>query len=201
MGVFFLMGLTLRKRVVKTVTFCSVIFVVFLSLVFVFKSALKFVYPLKYTEIVEQASNRYNVEKELIYAIIKCESGFDENAKSHAGACGLMQITPETFEWLKNNSKKSLSEIGTNIHDPGVNIICGTVFISLLLKKYNNEIFALSAYNAGMNAVDRWIKESGNSNDVGNLDFIPYPETKEYVGKVERAKRIYKELYFNERNK
>ena len=183
------------NRVTKSILFFALIFIAFFGLVFAFKSVMKLIYPLKYTEVVEQASERFGVEKELIYAIIKCESGFDENAKSHAGACGLMQITPETFEWLKNNSKKSLSGIGED--NPDVNIVCGTAFISLLLKKYNNEVLSLSAYNAGMNAVDRWIKQNDNSNDdMGSLDFIPYPETKKYVVRVERAKRIYKKLYF-----
>lgn len=190
------MGSTLN-RVTKSILFFALIFIAFFGLVFAFKSVMKLIYPLKYTEVVEQASERFGVEKELIYAIIKCESGFDENAKSHAGACGLMQITPETFEWLKNNSKKSLSGIGEDIHNPDVNIVCGTAFISLLLKKYNNEVLSLSAYNAGMNAVDRWVKQNDNSNDdMGSLDFIPYPETKKYVVRVERAKRIYKKLYF-----
>ena len=62
---------------------------------------MKSFYPIKYKTEVEEASNNYGIEKELIYAIIKCESGFDKEAHSHANAIGLMQITPDTFKWLQ----------------------------------------------------------------------------------------------------
>lgn len=157
---------------------------------------MRHIYPLKYTEYVEEASKNCGVEKELIYGIIKCESGFDENAKSHAGACGLMQITPETFEWLKTHAKKKSVLINGDIHNPKTNVTAGTLFVSMLLKKYGNESLALCAYNAGMNAVDKWLKENVEFRNTGDVEHIPYPETKKYVQKVERAKNIYKKLYF-----
>ena len=168
-----------------------------IGIIFGSKAVLKYMYPIKYESVVERTSKEYGVEKELIYAIIKCESGFDENAKSHAGACGLMQITPETFDWVGKYHAKNEDLKGADIHTPETNVKIGTLFISTLIKKYKNEVLALCAYNAGMNAVDRWLRENREFKKSADTEHIPYPETKEYVRRVQRAKKMYKKLYFN----
>ena len=180
------------------VLFVAVILgLIIFGIIFCSKAVLKFIYPIKYESLVESTSKEYGVEKELIYAIIKCESGFDEDAKSHAGACGLMQITPETFEWVGKYRAKSKDFKGADIHKPETNIKIGTLFISILMEKHKNEVLALCAYNAGMNAVNRWLKENAEFKKSADTEHIPYPETKEYVRRVQRAKKMYKKLYFN----
>lgn len=160
-----------------------------------YKPVLKMFYPIKYEDIVTEASETYGVEKELIYAIIKCESGFDEHACSHAGAVGLMQIMPETFKWLKaNNSDSQLHE--KELENPRTNIMYGTLFISMLRKKYISDDTILSSYNAGESTVKRWLSNKSISADGVKLDNIPYKETKDYVNKVKAAKKFYKNLYF-----
>ena len=188
--------LKLSRLISKLVFWIIIVVAIIWGLIFCSKVVMKCIYPLKYTDFVEEASCNCGVEKELVYAIIKCESGFDENAESHAGACGLMQITPETFEWLKTHAKKIPVKIDEDIHDPRTNIMLGTLFVSMLMNKYENEKLVLCAYNAGMSVVDRWLRSSGNFQDTHDIENIPYPETKNYVKKVERAKKIYKELYF-----
>ena len=155
---------------------------------------LKVIYPIKYENIVNEVSKEYNVESELIYAIIKTESGFDELAESSAGALGLMQITPETFDWLKKNKKGDDSQ--ENILRPDVNIRYGAFFLKILKDKYNSEFLVLCAYNAGMSAVDRWIKEGKLSEYSDQIKLIPYNETRKYVKRVTDSKEIYKRLYF-----
>ena len=86
--------------------------------------------------------------------------------------------------------KDTLSD---DIKNPFTNVMCGTYFISFLISRYNDEDIALSAYNAGMNAVDKWISSEKISESI---DSIPYRETREYVKKIKRAKKIYKSLYF-----
>lgn len=188
----------LPKWLINSVAVLLIFFVCVFGAVWCTKKVLRLIYPLKYTSEVEVASSSYGVEKELIYAIIKCESGFDEDAKSHAGACGLMQITPETFEWLKKQPKNSPKIVeNPDLRDPMTNVMYGTLLVSVLRNKYGEDTKVLSAYNAGMTAVDRWLggdKESLSSGD--ELDYIAYPETKEYVRRVLRAKKIYKKLYF-----
>lgn len=153
-------------------------------------------YPLDHKELVLENSDKYNVEKELIFAIIKCESGFDKKAHSHANALGLMQLTPETFNWLKDCYTHEENKSHLELEIPEVNISYGTLLISLLLKKYKNEDVALSAYNAGISATDRWLSNKQYSKDGQTLQYIPYKETRDYVQKVQRAKSIYKNIYF-----
>lgn len=164
-------------------------------LAILYKPILKIFYPIKYEEIVSEAAQTYGVEKEFIYAIIKCESGFDENAHSCAGAVGLMQIMPGTFKWLQNYTQGSkMSE--KELSDPKTNIMYGTLLISILRKKYHNDETVLSSYNAGESVVKRWLSDKTISEDGVKLDNIPYKETKDYVNRVKTARWIYKKLYF-----
>ncbi len=156
----------------------------------------EYLFPLKYEPIVNEASATYNVEKETIYAIIKCESGFDSDAHSHADAQGLMQITPDTFKWLLLHTKEKNADI-KRLKNPYVNIMYGTLLISLLREKYGDEEVSLSAYNAGETVVKRWLDDKNVSKDGKTLDDIPYKETRKYVKRVQWTKKIYKMLYFS----
>lgn len=167
-----------------------------LIFVFGYKSLLKSIYCKKYEDVVNKASMMYNIEPELIYAIIKNESGFDSSARSLAGALGLMQITPDTFRWLQTYTEDV--SMGTEkLFDPEVNINYGTLFISILRRKYNSDDLVLCAYNAGISTVERWIK-NGNISDFGEeLMVIPYKETREYIIKIKKCEEMYRILYFN----
>lgn len=114
-------------------------------------------------EIFTEASERYNVPKDLIKAIAKTESDFDPNATSGSGAQGLMQLMPATAR-----------ELGvTDAYDPYQNVMGGTKYISQLLNKYDGDVkLALAAYNAG----------SGNVAKYGGIP--PFKETQNYVVKV-----------------
>lgn len=174
-------------------------FIIFGVLIFLaagsYEHLMKSFYPIKYEAEVETTAVDYAIEKELIYAIIKCESGFDKDAHSHANAIGLMQVTPDTFEWLKlYTHEKGLGV--ESLKNPAVNIKYGALFIYLLRKKYKNDEAVLSAYNAGDNVVKRWMSDKNISSDGENLDFIPYKETRDYVKRVISAKKFYKKLYF-----
>ena len=155
---------------------------------------MKIVYPIKYEDTVNDACTKYEVEPELIYAIIKNESNFDENAISGAGACGLMQITKATFDWLLMYTNEDLSE--NDLLNPEININYGVMMMSILKNRYFSEEVALSAYNAGMSTVDRWLKNENYTKNGEELYFVPYKETRDYVKRVEETKSIYKNLYF-----
>ena len=113
---------------------------------------MKNMYPLKYNDYVTKASYEYNVEPGLIYGIIRTESGFNEEAESRVGAIGLMQIMPDTFEWLQTHIGDNYINMD-DLSDPETNIMYGTYFISYLLNKYGSEREAICAYNAGMGNV------------------------------------------------
>lgn len=151
-------------------------------------------YPIKYSEHVDKASQDYNLEKSLIYAVIRTESDFNPKCESHAGAMGLMQVMPESFEWINKLKGETL---GTeNLLKPEVNIDYGSYLLSYFYKYYGNEQCALAAYNAGF-VVSDWLKDSNYSSDGKTLDNVPYPETDKYIKKVERAKKMYNKLYFS----
>lgn len=176
----------------------SVVLVVFIAS-FAYSSGyeyfMKSFYPLKYNDYVTEASNKYNVEPSLIYGIIKTESEFDETAESNAGAIGLMQIMPETFEWLQTYTDDEYMT-KNDLYSPKNNINYGTFFISYLLKKYKTEREAICAYNAGMGNVDKWLKNPDYSSDGKTLDYIPFTESRNYVEKVLKSRDMYNKLYY-----
>lgn len=157
----------------------------------------KLQYPKGYSEYVEKYSEEYNVDENLVYAVIHTESHFKNDDQSGAGAMGLMQITPECFDFLKQNIPDDKTDYDINsLYDPEINIKFGAYFLSYLLDKYDNiEKTALAGYNAGFGIVDQWLEDKNCSSDGENLDVIPYSETADYVVKVHKAKKMYEELY------
>ncbi|MCH5202816.1 MAG: lytic transglycosylase domain-containing protein [Oscillospiraceae bacterium] len=154
-------------------------------------------YPQKYSEYVEKYSDLYDVDKNLVYAVIHTESHFEVKDKSSAGAMGLMQITSECFDFLKKNIPDDTTDYPDSaLYNAETNIKFGTYFLGYLLDRYDNrEKTALAAYNAGFGCVDEWLQNPEYSSDGKNLDTIIYPETSSYVDKVGKAKNMYQKLY------
>lgn len=151
--------------------------------------------PDEYSGYVTMYSEQYGVPENLIWAVIKTESGFDHYATSDAGAMGLMQLMPSTFEEITNQRlKEGLDPIRRL--DPETNIKYGTYYLSYLFARYGNWDTALAAYNAGLGNVDSWLNDEGLGDaSEGILKKIPFKETREYVKKVNRALDKYEELY------
>ena len=152
-------------------------------------------YPLGYREIVEEEARTQGVDPALVYAVMKAESNFDPDATSHAGARGLMQITPDTFDWLQTKLREGVSYTADDLYTPRVNIRYGCKFLQILQDEYTEQVTALSAYNAGMGTVNRWLCDPSISEDGVELNRIPYPETERYVSAVLRNYQTYRELY------
>lgn len=156
----------------------------------------KSAYPLEYTDLVNKAAKEYNLQPALIYGVIHTESRFDPQAGSSVGALGLMQIMPETFDWLQEKRGEAGKYTTEDLYTPSVNIDYGSYLLRYFLDYYGNEKCAVAAYNAGFE-VSNWLEDPNCSPDGMTLDVIPYPETSEYVVKVENAKQKYIELYFS----
>lgn len=156
-------------------------------------------YPLKYSTEVESASEKYGIDKYLIYGIIKTESDFDPNAVSSAGAIGLMQITPETFEWIQTYYVDEEYDKYTvdDLYNSGINIDYGTNILSVLLDMYGNEDTAVCAYNAGVGHVNSWLEDKKYSDDGKTLKTVPFKETENYRHTVAQNKSCYNKLYNN----
>lgn len=161
---------------------------------------MKKAYPIEYAEIVAKEATANQLDPALVYSVIKVESNFNPDAVSRAGAIGLMQITPDTFEWLQTKLKSDAKYETQELLNPEINIRYGCKFLSILLEKYGNERTALSAYNAGIGNVNSWLKDPDISQDGTMLDNIPYEETRNYVNAVLKNYKEYSNLYqFNDK--
>lgn len=151
-------------------------------------------YPQTYSEYVKESASRYGVPEYIVYAVIKTESDFSSNAVSSAGAVGLMQMTPDTFEWVSMLMKRT-SEAGM-LYDPQTNIEYGTYLLSYLYMHYNRWDTVFAAYNAGMTRVDQWLTDPSLTDENGRLVKIPIEETEQYIKKVNNAIDVYRRLYY-----
>lgn len=179
------------EKIKKLILFLLVIALVFLIFFNVKDFVLKKIYPKQYDEFVEQYAKEYNLNSNIVYAIIKNESNFDKDISSNKGAIGLMQIMQETGSEVANR----INVETFNLLDAKTNIQIGTKYFSELYQKYNNTNLALAAYNAGTGNVDKWI-ESGIIKVSGeDIENIPYKETNMYVRKVIQTEKLYEVLY------
>lgn len=152
-------------------------------------------YPLTFSEYVVKYSDEYELDKNLVYSIIKAESGFDHQAISPRDAKGLMQILDSTGEWAAEKIKIEDFE-SSMLLEPETNIRIGCWYIAKLLDQYNqNTELALAAYNAGSGNVSKWLKDTSISKNGKTLDNIPFEETKNYVAKIKKYNNMYKKLY------
>lgn len=143
-------------------------------------------YPLRYASIVRGHATQEHLDPALLAAVIESESKFDPDARSSAGAVGLMQLTPATAKGIAEYTGGTAFRL-SDLTDPEINVRYGSWYLRRLLDKYRgNERLALAAYNAGEQNVDAW-RAAGEG--------IQFPETRAYVDRVERLKVIYRRTY------
>ncbi len=152
------------------------------------------VYPKEYEAYVEKYASQYGVPEYIVYAVIKTESGFESGAVSEAGAVGLMQMLPDTFNWLTTLTKENLDK--GLLYDPETNIKYGTYYLSYLYLKYGSWDTVYAAYNAGEGNVDQWLGEALEADGAKRLGDVPFEETRKYIKKVNKAAEIYDRLYY-----
>lgn len=149
-------------------------------------------FPLKYEEIINAECEKYGFPRDLIYAQIFKESKFEADAESEKGAVGLMQIMPETGKWCAEKMGIPYSE--GDLKNPAKSISIGLWYLNYLYEKTGgqNYDFALAAYNGGIANVEKWIA------DGLTIEQIPFPETNDYVKKINGYRKVYKFLYWKE---
>ena len=121
----------------------------------------RYLYPLKYKEIVIENADLYGLDRALVFATIRVESSFNKNAKSSKGAIGLMQITLSTAEYIA----KRLNIIDFDLTDENINVMFGCYYLRYLIDKFSSIESAICAYNAGEGNVSKWLKDSDYSDD------------------------------------
>lgn len=142
-------------------------------------------YPLEYAHIVRGHAKNHDLDPALLAAVIYAESRFDPNARSEAGAVGLMQLLPETAKGIALRTGGDRFVVA-DLRDPEINVRYGSWYLDNLLDRYSDTELALAAYHAGQGNVDRWRSEG-----LG----IAFPETRAYVDEVERVRRAYAKAY------
>lgn len=152
------------------------------------RAILEVTLPLRHDDIIRQQAAEKDLDPALIAAVIYAESRF-EPRESHAGAIGLMQITPDTAKLIARLSGGTQFVL-SDLDDPDINIRYGSYFLRYLLDRYEgNEVAALAAYNAGSGNVDRW---GGAGLTEGAIGF---PETRQYVEEVLEKQVDYREKH------
>jgi soluble lytic murein transglycosylase len=155
----------------------------------------KAAYPERYQRLIEGAAKLNQLDPTLVYAVIKTESGFKPAAESRIGAKGLMQLTPDTFEWAQMLSPSGDKYTKDDLDNPEVNIKYGTVVLSSLTKEFGSVGTALAAYHAGRSNVIKWLADGNYSTDGKTLYYIPFNETRNYVKRVLATQKLYQSLY------
>jgi peptidoglycan lytic transglycosylase len=150
--------------------------------------------PLRHDDIIRQQARDKDLDPALIAAIIYEESRFRDQT-SHAGARGLMQITPETADAIAKHSG-GVRFKQEDLADPQINISYGAYYLRLLLDHYGgNQTLAIAAYNAGIGNVDNWVAAAGGPDEFSTAEHIPFPETRAYVENVLQRQKDYRANY------
>jgi soluble lytic murein transglycosylase len=138
-------------------------------------------YPLLYKDLIQTWSSDRQLNPLLVISLMRQESRFEPEIESVAGALGLMQVLPETADWIA-----SQTDIGEyTMTDPDDNIKLGTWYLDYTHREYNNNsLFAIASYNAGPGNVADWITRFDTSDPDLFVEQIPFPETKNYVETV-----------------
>jgi soluble lytic murein transglycosylase len=156
----------------------------------------RYIYPISFTEEIKQNALDYELDPLLIAAIIRVESNYKLDAVSHKGAVGIMQIMPDTAEWIlkqDNFGKLSVKDAGK---EANAGIKLGSWYVKELNRQFdNNMVVSLAAYNAGPGKVRQWLDNSVWDGKEQNLRDIPYGETRHYVQRVMYYYKKYKHIY------
>jgi soluble lytic murein transglycosylase len=150
--------------------------------------------PLSYSSVIRQQAAAKHLSPALVAGVIYAETKFDART-SPAGALGLMQILPQTAQYLAHQSGGTTFTTA-DLAEPAVNIAYGSYYLRYLLNHYNgNELLAIAAYNGGITNVDRWLAEARSEGHRFTIADIPFSETRAYVQRVLQAQRDYRRTY------
>ncbi len=161
------------------------------------RAVLELAYPRAYRRHVDGAAQRFNVPSELVYAVMRQESTFKQEARSWADAQGLLQLIPKT-------AQRIATEIGepppSSFVAPEVNIRLGTAYLSRLFGTFDGHpALAAAAYNAGPNSVDQWLLRLRELPFDMFVEEIPFRETRDYTKKVLANFAAYRRIYLQAR--
>ncbi len=148
-------------------------------------------FPVLFTDAVMTAAGDLDLDPAWVLGIMRSESAMAPHARSSANALGLMQVTPGTARTLARRHGLSLGST-QQLLNGDVNIRFGTVYLRQLLDEYGqNPVLVSGAYNAGPNAVDRWLGSRSLDEPAQWIETLPYYETRDYIPRVLTFTTLY----------
>ena len=157
-------------------------------------------YPLMFEDMIRKISAEYNLAPSLIAAVIFNESSFRPDVVSSVGARGLMQLMPDTAEWIAHKLRLENYRFD-RMDDPETNIRFGCWYLNYLSTLFNGDpLCVVCAYHAGQGEVSSWLANPLYSTDgiTLNINSLPDGPTKTYAGRVTRDYGIYQAKYFDQ---
>jgi soluble lytic murein transglycosylase len=152
------------------------------------------VFPRPYKDQVNEMAEKTKLPPSLIYSIMKQESGFNERARSAADAMGLMQVIPGLAKQLSRKFEVPYKK-SEDLYDPEINIQIGSYELMEQVRKQNGKLaYVAAAYNAGPNALSRWLTNRNREDILEFIEEIPYDETRTYIKLIARNKAFYERI-------
>lgn len=158
---------------------------------------MKWLYPVHYAEIIDENSRKHNLDPFLVTSIILVESNFESHAESVKGARGLMQLMPETANWIAEQMGHPVPIEAEKLFVPEFNVQLGTWYLASLYSQFGDWVVAVAAYNGGRGNVQKWLDEARWSGELDTISDIPFEETRSYVARVMQTHLWYKRIYCN----
>lgn len=155
-------------------------------------------HPLLYADWILYYAEHFGVDPALVSAVILSESSFDPRAESRLGARGLMQLMPDTAQWVAHKLDEDDETYSFDkLYDPEVGIRYGCWYLAYLSRRFQGDATKIiCAYHAGQGNVDAWLANKQYSKDGVTLDVIPYENTATYCSRVLKARDVYRKYYF-----
>ena len=158
-------------------------------------------HPYRYRELIENQAQVNNLHPAFIAAIVLNESSFNPEAESRVGARGLMQMMPDTAEWVHGKIARGTSYNFDMMYEPTANVQYACWYINYLSGEFwSDPVLVAAAFHAGQGTVKQWLNDSRYSPDNQTIaleDMMDGP-TKNYVTKVLKAYSVYKRLYYED---
>lgn len=172
-----------------------IVILVFMALLLTFPRWITYFYPQPHKEIVFTEAREQGIDPYLVFSIMRAESKYEDTAESPVGAKGLMQIMPETAQWIaKQRGMGSLEP--DSLHDPRVNISLGCWYLADLSREFDGRLpLVVAAYNAGRGRVNEWQAAGVWNGRAETIDSIPFQETRNYVRNVLANYDAYRLIY------
>lgn len=163
----------------------------------------KWMYPIGYQTTIQASAKTNGLDPLLVASVIRVESQFHEGDVSHAGAIGLMQLMPDTAQWIATQMpSQELARSrtsGAELASPDLNIQLGTWYIRYLTQQFNgNVVAAIAAYNGGPKRVKEWLADGTWTGKLQDITQIPVGETRHFVDRVFYNYDLYKRIYGGE---